>query len=147
MVMSLGLSFAVLAAQAQPAAADATHVSVTFTLHNVPGHHEGTWNGQGGVTDAGIWSATGPCPGRGAPVFTCQFNPLTLVGQSGTITMQGESQFTVTSDPNIYDERGTWHITSGTGLYTGIGGEGTTSATLDFTAPQTTLLLQGNVTQ
>lgn len=82
------------------------------------------------------------CAGLYVPI-----QPADLVGQSGTITMQGESQFTVTSDPNIYDERGTWHITSGTGLYTGIGGEGTTSATLDFTAPQTTLLLQGNVTQ
>ena len=143
---ALGMSLGYLATPTEPVAADPSRTGVTLTLHNAPGRHEGTWSGQGGVTDFGSWTASGPCPGRGAPVFTCHFSPLTVVGQVGTITMEGESEFTATSDPNVYTERGTWHIVSGDGLYTGIGGEGTTSATLDFAAPQTTLLLQGEVT-
>ena len=143
----LGAASLSLAVGAVSAAAQTPAPNVGFTLHNVPGLHQGSWSSTGAVADNGGWSAPGSTcvGGRGASTFTCHFPALILDGGSGTLTMSADSRFTATSVPGVYDEVGSWTLHTGSGQYAGMRGEGDIAAVIDFSSSQTTITLSGTV--
>jgi len=54
-------------------------------------------------------------------------------GQSGTFTIQTEIIETVTDDPNIFANKGTWVIVDGTGVYSTLHGTGDVTGTVNDT--------------
>lgn len=123
---------------------------VTFLLHNVPGHHEGTWTTAGAFgANSGTWGVVGDfcAGGRSSATFTCHFPDLILTAADGALHLSANSQFDRIPGTHgcEFTESGTWQITSATGVFTGDQARGTIAATLDFCSTAlTTLDLSGN---
>jgi hypothetical protein len=59
---------------------------------------------------------------------------LRFEGQNGTFTLQVQIMETVTADPNVFANEGTWAVVDGTGAYATLHGTGEVEGTVDDTA-------------
>jgi hypothetical protein len=59
---------------------------------------------------------------------------LRFEGQYGTFTLQVQIMETVTADPNVFANEGTWAVVDGTGAYATLHGTGDVEGTVDDTA-------------
>jgi hypothetical protein len=101
-------------------------------LRGESGTLSATFTATGAIDDAGPFTVEGVhVGGIGAPTFGVVQTVNRLEGSQGTFTIKETHKFTVTDDEGVFAVSGTWVVLSGTGNYTRLHGQGTTSGLID----------------
>ena len=67
----------------------------------------------------------------GAPTFGITNLTAQFEGSLGTFTLRANIKETLTADPNVLTDNGTWSILDGTGAYENLHGQGEVTGTAD----------------
>ncbi len=116
-----------------PAAAASKGTSVTIETQKPFGPSPGTFSASGAITDSGTFvNSSFVFSGVGAPTFTIVHAKQVFDGALGTFTLTANIKETVTADPNVLTDEGTWAIVDGTGAYKDLHGrQGEITGTAD----------------
>jgi hypothetical protein len=105
---------------------------VTFETSKPPGPATGTFTSSGAFSDSGtINNLDFNASAVGAPTFQVTHVTILFTGAAGTFTLKAEIKETLTSDPNVLTDTGTWTIVDRTGAYANLHGQGTVAGTVD----------------
>jgi hypothetical protein len=126
-------------ATAQPPTAETVAVTWHVTSHATAPPYYGTGAGTfvagGPISDYGTASFAGFDVAIPSPIVAMYQGSFTLTGQAGTLTLRCHNTFTDSSDPAAVLGSGSCAITDGTGMYTGVSGQGKASSTSNFVIP------------
>ena len=114
---------------AYPAMATATE-SQPITLETVKakGPVAGTFEANGAFTDSGAINNLSIHFAH-TPTFVTTHPTILFTGNAGTFTIKAQIKETVTSDPAIATNAGTWVVIEGPGAYANLRGQGTVTGT------------------
>jgi hypothetical protein len=113
-------------------AAAATPQSITIDTTKPRGPFRGTWTASGLLTDGGSFHTVSlTVSAVGAPAFQITHVTYVFEGQHGTFTLEAQITETLTADPSVLTDDGTWLIKSGTGAYATLHGQGNVLGTVD----------------
>ena len=136
------LAIAALSAALLPATASAAPAPLGFNgMITVTGEPSGLGSDRG-ITNFGTWTATGALSGLfnlseqtwfGAGTLHCVDTLTPVSGDAGTITVAVNARFVASTAQSAY-VAGAWTITSGTGVYGSVTGNGDYSGIIDRTA-------------
>ena len=114
---------------AHPAMATATE-SQPITLETVKakGPVAGTFDASGAFTDSGAINNLSIHVAH-TPTFVATLPTILFTGNAGTFTIKAQIKETVTTDPAISTNAGTWVVTGGTGAYADLRGKGIVTGT------------------
>ena len=130
-LVALSLTGVPVAAATEGQAA-AVGKAVTITTAKPFGPVPGTFEGTGAFTDAGTFSNTSFVFGAlGAPTFVSIHVTQVFQGTQGSFTLRAEIKETLTQDPLVLVDSGTWAIIDGTGAYETLHGRGTVNGRAD----------------
>jgi hypothetical protein len=119
---------------------------VIFEVSKPPGPVSGTFTSSGAITDNGtIENVRFGVSAIGSPTFQITHVTILFTGTDGTFTMKAQITETLTSDPNVLTDNGTWAIAAGTGVYAKLHGQGTVVGTVDENVNLITRTFQGQV--
>jgi hypothetical protein len=119
---------------------------VTIQTSKAPGPVSGTFAATGAFSDSGaINNLTIRFSALGAPDFGITHVTILFAGNDGTFTMKAQIKETLTSDPNVLADSGTWTIIAGTGAYSDLHGQGTVAGTVDDNVNLITRTFEGDV--
>jgi hypothetical protein len=105
-----------------------------LTIHTIKplGPVNGVFSTSGAFSDAGVLVTeqriVGAIP---SPFGVVTDLVLRFEGQNGTFTLQVQIMETVTADPNIFANEGTWAVIDGTGAYATLHGTGDVEGTVN----------------
>jgi hypothetical protein len=106
----------------------------------------GTFTASGAFTDSGtIDNLSRTASGFGAPTFLGSHLTILFTGDNGTFTIKAQIVETVTADPLVLTNTGTWTLIAGTGAYEDLRGIGTISGTADHNIDLITRTYEGSV--
>ena len=136
-------TFAVAFAASTPASGSQ---DVTIQTSKAPGPVSGTFAATGAFVDSGaINNLKISFSALGAPDFGITHATILFTGAEGTFTMKAQIKETLTSDPNVLTDSGTWTIIAGTGAYADLHGQGTVVGTVDDNVNLITRTYEGGV--
>jgi hypothetical protein len=120
---------------------------VTLQTSKAPGPGQpGTFEATGAFADSGaIDNLAFNFSAIGAPTFVISHLTILFTGAEGAFTLKTQITETLTSDPNVLTDSGTWTIIGGTGAYADLHGQGTIVGTLDENAGLINRTFTGNV--
>jgi hypothetical protein len=119
---------------------------VTIQTSKAPGPVAGTFAATGAFVDTGaIGNLKIGFSALGAPDFGITHVTILFTGDEGTFTMKAQIKETLTSDPNVLTDSGTWTIIAGTGAYADLHGEGKVVGTVDDNVNLITRTYEGGV--
>lgn len=117
---------------AVPVAAATEAQAVTITTEKAFGPVPGTFEATGAFTDSGTFANTSFVFGAlGAPKFVSIHVVQVFQGTQGSITLRADIKETLTQDPLVLVDSGTWVVIHGTGAYETAHGRGTVIGTAD----------------
>lgn len=106
--------------------------TVTIETHKPFGPSPGTFAATGAIPESGTFLNSSVIFGG---MDACDFVTVHVTqrfdGALGTFTLRAAITETVTEDPNVLTERGTWAIIDGTGAYETLRGQGRVTGTAD----------------
>jgi hypothetical protein len=106
--------------------------ALTITTAKPFGPVPGTFEATGAFTDSGPFANTRFVFGAlGAPTFVSTHAVHVFQGTQGSITIRADIKETLTQDPMVLVDSGTWAIIDGTGIYETLRGRGTVTGTAD----------------
>ena len=106
--------------------------AVTITTAKPFGPVPGTFEATGAFTDAGTFRNTSFVFGAlGAPTFVSIHVTQVFQGTQGSFTLRADIKETLTQDPLVLVDDGTWAIIDGTGAYENLRGRGRVTGTAD----------------
>jgi hypothetical protein len=106
--------------------------ALTITTAKPFGPVAGTFETTGAFTDSGTFTNTSfVFSALGAPEFVSVHVTQVFQGTQGTITIRANIKETLTQDPLVLVDSGTWVIIDGTGAYEHLRGQGTVAGTAD----------------
>jgi len=118
---------------AAPAAAS-SRLDLTIETRKPFGPAAGTFTTTGAFADTGGFVNTRfTFSAVGAPSFVIIHATQHFTGAAGSFTIEATITETVTSDPNILTDTGTWTVIDGTGAYQALHGQGRVTGTADDT--------------
>ena len=145
LILALVVSAALVAALASATSATPSQ-QVTITTSKAPGPVPGTFTASGAFADSGaINNLSFRISAIGAPTFLVSHITILFTGAEGTFTLKTQITETLTSDPNVLVDEGTWTIIAGTGAYERLHGQGTVVGTVDDTVGLITRTFEGDV--
>jgi hypothetical protein len=119
---------------------------VTIQTSKAPGPVSGTFSATGAFVDSGaINNLDIGFVALGAPDFGITHLTILFTGDDGTFTLKAHIKETLTSDPNVLTDNGTWTIIAGTGAYADLHGHGTVVGTVDDNVNLITRTYEGDV--
>jgi hypothetical protein len=119
---------------------------VTITTSKPFGPVAGTFSVSGAFGDSGeMENLSRIASAFGAPAFAGSHLTILFTGANGTFTIKAQILETVTADPLILTDTGTWTVIAGTGAYAHLHGTGTISGTADDTVNLITRVYVGSV--
>ena len=119
---------------------------ITITTSKPFGPAPGTFSVSGAFADSGqMENLSRIASGFGAPTFSGSHLTILFTGANGTFTIKAQILETVTTNPLILTNTGTWTVINGTGAYARLHGTGTVSGTADDTINLITRIYQGSV--
>ena len=139
-ILALGV---VMMSPASPAAAEPPSAAITsgptvnaqaltITTAKPFGPVAGTFETTGAFAESGTFANTSFVFGAlGAPKFVSVHVTQVFQGTQGTITIHANIKETLTQDPLVLADSGTWVIIDGTGAYEDLKGQGTVAGTAD----------------
>lgn len=143
------VALAVMAASAVALAASTSASAsqeITIDTAKPPGPVSGTFAATGAFSDSGaINNLSIGFSALGAPEFGITHVTVLFTGDDGTFTLKAQITETLTSDPNVLTDMGTWTIISGTGAYADLHGRGTVTGAVDDNVPLISRTYQGEV--
>jgi hypothetical protein len=132
-------------ALATPATAS-DRLELTIQTQKPFGPAPGTFSTAGAFTDAGAFVNTRfTFSAVAAPRFVIVHVTQTFTGAAGTFTIQAEITETVSADPGLLNDTGTWTVIGGTGDYQTAHGQGSVTGTADDNAGVITRTYAGTV--
>jgi len=148
----LALVLALVAAALAGGTATSSRASATtpqpFTVHIEDNifSGSGSWTASGAISDSGTFSYVpfAPFGGNGSPVFTGHAI-VTLTGHDGAIRFRIDVLFTPTNDPNVFASAGRFVLVGGSGLFSGIQGDGRESGSTNISTGTEMNDLQGKI--
>jgi hypothetical protein len=122
---------------------------VEIDTQKPPGPVPGDFSAAGAIEDSGTFALVDRHESSSAPNFVINHLKQTFVTENGTFTMRVQIKETgaVPGDPTVLNGSGRWVITSGTGAYEGIHGQGAVSGLADFENGVIDRTYTGNVHQ
>ena len=109
---------------------------VTIQTSKPPGPVSGTFSATGAFADDGtINNLSIGFSALGAPTFGITHVTVLFTGDDGTFTLKAQIKETLTADPQVLTDSGTWTIIAGTGAYADLHGQGTISGTVNDQHP------------
>ncbi|MEO8330692.1 MAG: hypothetical protein ABI586_11845 [Candidatus Nanopelagicales bacterium] len=130
-LVALSLTGVPVAASTEGQAASVRE-ALTFTTAKPFGPVPGTFEATGGFTDSGTFTNTRFVFGAlGAPTFVSIHVTQVFQGTQGSFTLRAEIKETLTQDPLVLVDSGTWAIIDGTGVYETVHGRGAITGTAD----------------
>src|SRR5215210_2080498 len=128
----LVIGIVVVFAAGVPVAAATEAQAVTITTEKAFGPVPGTFDATGAFTDSGSFANTSFVFGAlGAPKFVSIHVVQVFQGTQGSITLRADIKESLTQDPLVLVDSGTWAIIEGTGAYETAHGRGTVTGTAD----------------
>jgi hypothetical protein len=119
---------------------------VTIQTSKAPGPVSGMFAATGAFVDSGaINNLNIGFSALGAPDFGITHLTILFTGDDGTFTLKAQIKETLTSDPNVLTDSGTWTIIAGTGTYADLHGHGTVVGTVDDNVNLITRTYEGDV--
>jgi hypothetical protein len=119
---------------------------VTIQTAKPPGPVSGTFSATGAFADEGtINNLSIGFAGLGAPTFGITLVTILFTGDDGTFTLKAQIKETLTADPQVLTDSGTWTIVAGTGAYADLHGQGTISGTVNDLIPLISRTYVGDV--
>ncbi len=135
--LATGLATSASASPSQP---------ISIATSKPPGPVPGTFAASGAFADSGTINNLSFAPSAfGSPTFGVSHITILFAGSAGTFTLKAQITETLTSDPNVLTDNGTWTIIDGTGAYANLRGQGTVVGTVDDNVNLITRTYQGNV--
>lgn len=126
------VSLIALSVTGAPVAAAPAGQAVTISTAKPFGPVPGTFEATGTFTDSGTFANTRFAFGAtGAPTFVSIHVTQVFHGTQGSFTLRAEIKETVTQDPLVLVDSGTWAVIDGTGAYKTLRGRGTVTGTAD----------------
>lgn len=114
------------------AATATTAQAVTITTAKPFGPVPGTFEATGAFTDSGTFANTRFAFGAlGAPTLVSIHVTQVFHGTQGSFTLRADIKVTLTQDPLVLVDSGTWAVIDGTGAYKTLRGRGTVTGTAD----------------
>jgi hypothetical protein len=127
----LAVVLASLVAVTAPVAASGRQ-AITIETTKPFGPVPGTFSATGALAVSGTMVNLGLVfSGIGAPTFAITHPTILFTGTGGTFTIKAQIVETVTADPLVLSDTGTWTIIDGTGEYSELHGQGTVTGTAD----------------
>ena len=121
-ILVMAAASIVAASLAVPMAAAASSIPGSVTIHTLRTDTD-TWSATGAFTDAGTFVDSTEFFGGSSSTFHAR---RTFTGEDGTFTTVGNVRILPSSDPNVgFYVVGRWALTSGTGAYATMHGQGT----------------------
>jgi hypothetical protein len=109
--------------------------TVTIETQKPFGPSLGTFSAVGALTDSGTFANTDfLASARGAPGFGIVHATQRFDGSLGSFTLRVNVTFTLTDNPNVALDEGTWVVLDGTGAYATLRGQGRITGTEDEAA-------------
>jgi hypothetical protein len=106
--------------------------AVTIETEKPFGPLPGTFSASGAISDSGTFANTSIVfSAIGAPTFGITHVTAQFEGSLGTFTLRATIKETLTADPNVLTDTGTWSILDGTGAYEHLRGQGEVTGTAD----------------
>jgi hypothetical protein len=106
--------------------------AVTIETQKPFGPSPGTFSATGAISDSGTFvNSSLAFGGLGAPNFVSVHVTQRFEGALGTFTLRADIKETVTEDPNVLIDEGTWAVIDGTGSYETLRGRGQVTGTAD----------------
>lgn len=119
---------------------------VTIQTAKPPGPVSGTFSATGAFTDDGtINNLSIGFSALGAPTFGITHVTVLFTGDDGTFTLKAQITETLTANPQVLTDSGTWTIITGTGAYAHLHGQGTVTGTVDDSIPLISRTYAGEV--
>jgi len=119
---------------------------VTIQTAKQPGPVSGTFSASGAFVDTGAINNLGiGFSAIGAPTFGITHVTVVFTGDEGTFTLKAQIKETLTSDPNVLTDSGTWTIIAGTGAYADLHGHGRVTGTVNDNIPLISRTYEGEV--
>ena len=144
--IALILSFIVPLMVPSPVATASQPISVHIETEKPFGFLPGTFSAAGGISDSGVFeNLSRTVSGIGAPGFLISHIVLEFEGALGTFVVRAEIKETVTDDPNVLTNEGSWVILGGTGAYETLRGQGRLTGTADHNTGVISRTYTGNV--
>ena len=104
--------------------------AVTISTQKPFGPSPGTFAATGAISDSGtFFNLSIAFGGLGAPSFVSIHATQEFDGALGSFTIRADIKETVTADPNVATDEGTWAVISGTGAYSSLTGQGQVTGT------------------
>ena len=96
------------------------------------GPNPGTWSASGAIAESGTFRAVSfQASGSGAPQFQITDVTFEFENQLGMFKLRAHIKETLTDDPNVLIDEGTWVILDGTGSYAKLHGQGDVVGTVN----------------
>jgi hypothetical protein len=115
-----------------PVASATPPQAVAITTSKPTGPFPGTWSAVGVVSDAGTFHTLKlDVSASGAPAFQITHVTYEFASPRGTFTLQAQITETLTADPDVLTDAGTWVISGETGAYATLHGQGQVVGTVD----------------
>jgi hypothetical protein len=106
----------------------------------------GTFSASGAFVDAGTMQVVSRTVSAfGAPAFAMSHVTILLTGARGTITIKAQIVESITSNPLILSNEGSWAVVDGTVAYAALRGQGTVTGTADETIDLISRTFEGDV--
>jgi hypothetical protein len=119
---------------------------VTIETSKPPGPVSGIFSTTGAFVDDGaINNLSIGFSAIGAPTFGITHVTILFTGDDGTFTLKAQIKETLTSDPEVLTDSGTWTIIAGAGAYADLHGQGTVTGTVDDRVGLITRTYEGEV--
>jgi hypothetical protein len=127
-------------------ASASSQLPITIETSKPFGPVPGTFSVSGAFADSGTMeNLSRTASGFGAPTFLGSHLTILFTGVNGTFTIKAQILETVTADPLVLTNTGTWTIIAGTGAYADLHGVGSISGTADDNINLITRTYQGGV--
>ena len=127
-------------------ASASTQGPITIETWKPFGPVQGTFTASGAFTGSGtIDNLSRTESGFNAPTFLGSHLTILFTGANGTFTIKAQIVETVTGDPFVFTNTGTWTIIAGTGAYDRLHGTGTVSGIANYNINLITRAYQGSV--
>jgi len=127
-------------------ASASSQLPITIETSKPFGPVAGTFSVSGAFADSGTMeNLSRTASGFGAPTFLGSHLTILFTGANGTFTIKAQIVETVTADPLVLTNTGTWTLIAGTGEYADLHGIGTVSGTADDNINLITRIYQGSV--
>jgi hypothetical protein len=105
---------------------------VSHTVRGCPTPGSCTFSASGAIDDQGAVETTVDAHALPSPVVGTAQAVRKFIGSKGSLTIRLETVMRPTDDPAVFHEEGRWVVTSATGTYADLDGQGSMSGSRNF---------------